>query len=145
MTSHKLVTNFEIFRLHRHLLFDIRSNKDVFEIHPFSLCFYPLFYDLHNHLNVLRIFLCPWFDCFDVSICQSVVYVCKCFIKNNCQFIDLSQNMRIFITFDNHISLTQGSLNLTQSFFQLPFLQCFSCNFNQIISNFINIKIKKFF
>jgi len=54
MVLDELVTDLERLGLKRHLLFDIRCNKDVLKIHPLSLSFNPFLNDLHDKLNIKR-------------------------------------------------------------------------------------------
>jgi hypothetical protein len=75
MSSYEFITDLKIFGLEWHLSFNIWCHKDVFEIHPLALCFYPFLNYFHDKLNVLGEFFCSRLDRLDVSIGKSVVYI----------------------------------------------------------------------
>lgn len=75
MTSDESIARFKIFGLKWHLLFDVWSDEDVFEIHPLSLGFNPFLNNFHDKLDIQRELFCITPDGFNVSVGKGVVYV----------------------------------------------------------------------
>jgi hypothetical protein len=77
MGSDELITGFEIFRFEWHLLFDIRSDKDILKIHPLSLSLNPLLNNFHYELNFQGEFFGSGSDGFNVSVGKCIVDIRK--------------------------------------------------------------------